>query len=155
MSRKSATRKIKVYLAKGKKGYVSEETFTKEKGKDELLHQWKVLVAKSSSGGDEMPHLVISDPIVSEPESVTAHTHYVIEGVNDKEKAENLASYLKTRFARFMVFLLRSNQNMRVDMYQFVPRLDFTRLWTDKDLFDKYGMDKDDVDYIKMLIKER
>ena len=44
---------------------------------------------------------------------------------------------------------------MRVDMYQFVPRLDFTRLWTDKDLFDKYGMDKDDVDYIKMLIKER
>lgn len=153
--RKSAKRKIKVYLTKGEKGYVSEDIFTKEKGKDELLHQWKVLVAKSSSGGDEMPHLVISDPIVSEPESVTAHTHYVIEGVNDKEKAENLASYLKTRFARFMVFLLRSNQNMRVDMYQFVPRLDFTKLWTDKDLFDKYGLDNDDVDYIKMLIKDR
>ncbi len=153
--RKSTIRTVKVYLAKGKKGYVSEEKFTKEKGKDELLHQWKVLVAKSSSGGDKMPHLVISDPIVSEPESVTAHTHYVIEGVNDKTKAENLAKYLKTRFARFMVFLLRSNQNMRVDMYQFVPRLDFAKSWTDNELFDKYGLDTDDIEYIKMLIKER
>lgn len=151
--RRSAKQTIKVYLAKGKKGYVSEDTFTKEKGEEGLLNKWKVLVAKSSSGGDQIPHLVISDPIVSEPLSVTAHTHYIIEGVANKLEAENLADYLKTRFARFMIFLLRSNQNMRVDMYQFVPRLDFTKKWTDEMLYEKYGLDESDILYIKNMIK--
>lgn len=151
--RKSVNQTIKVYLAKGKKGFVSEDAFTKEKGKEELLNKWKVLVAKSSSGGDQIPHLVISDPVVSEPMSVTAHTHYVIEGVDNKQEAENLADYLKTRFARFMIFLLRSNQNMRVDMYQFVPRLDFTKKWTDEMLYARYGLDEDGIQYIKNLIR--
>ncbi|MGM9705286.1 MAG: DEAD/DEAH box helicase family protein, partial [Prevotella sp.] len=113
-TRKSKNCPIKVYLANGKTGYVSENAFVKEKGKDELLNKWKVLVAKSSSGTDKLPHMVISDPVVSEPKSVTAHTHYVIEGVSSQVEADNLADYLKTRFARFMMLLLRSNQNMRV-----------------------------------------
>ena len=151
--RKSEKRKIKVYLAKGKKGYISENFFTKQKGNDGLLNKWKVLIAKSSSGADKLPHLVISDPVVSEPMSITAHTHFVIEGVNNKEEAENLADYMKTRFARFMIFLLRSNQNMRVDMYQFVPRLDFTKKWTDNMLYERYGLDDDDIQYIEYMIK--
>ena len=151
--RKSEKRKIKVYLAKGKKGYISEIFFTKQKGNDGLLNKWKVLIAKSSSGADKLPHLVISDPVVSEPMSITAHTHFVIEGVNNKEEAENLADYMKTRFARFMIFLLRSNQNMRVDMYQFVPRLDFTKKWTDNMLYERYGLDDDDIQYIEYMIK--
>ena len=153
--RKSKDRTVKVYLAKGRKGYASESCFKKEKGAGGLLGRWKVLVAKSSSGADEIPHNVISDPIVSEPNSVTAHTHYVIDGVNSKDEAKNLALYMKTRFVRFLIFLLRNNQNMRVDMYQFVPRLDFSKKWTDTMLFKKYGLDKEEIEYIKMLVKQR
>ena len=153
--RKSANRTIKVYLSKGRNGYVSEDTFTKEKGENGLLNKWKVLVAKASSGTDKLPHMVISDPVVSEPKSVTAHTHYAIEGVKDRVEANNLADYLRTRFARFMIFLLRSNQNMRVDMYQFVPRLDFTQKWTDDMLYERYGLDDNDTSYIRTIIKEK
>ena len=150
---KSTSRKTKVYLNKGNIGYALGKDFTKEK--NGLLKQWKVLVAKSSSGGDELPHLVISNPIVSEPGSATAHTHYVIEGVKSKAEAVNLAEYMKTKFFRFMVNLLRSNQNMRVDMYQFAPRLDFSRQWTDAQLFERYHLDEEDVEFINMIIKER
>lgn len=153
--KKTKKRNIKVYLASGKSGYVSIDDFTKEKGKDELLNKWKVLVAKSSSGGDEIPHLVISEPIVSEPNSVTAHTHYAIADVACKEEAQNLASYMKTKFFRFMVFLLRSNQNMRVDMYQFAPWLDFTHVWTDEMLFKRYHLTDDEIDFINFVIKAR
>ena len=152
-TQKSNLRKTKVYLSKGKIGYALDSDFTKEK--DGLLNQWKVLVAKSSSGNDDLPHLVISDPIVSEPGSVTANTHYVITGVNNEMEAQNLANYMKTRFFRFMVNLLRSNQNMRVDMYQFAPRLDFTRSWDDEQLYERYHLNQEDIEFINMIIKER
>lgn len=151
--KKTLCRKYKVYLADGKIGYASNKEFTKEK--KGLLKQWKVLIAKSSSGGDEIPHLVISSPIVSEPGSLTAHTHYVISGLKSKKEAVNLAEYMRTKFFRFMVNLLRSNQNMRPDMYQFAPRLDFSKQWTDKDLAKLYELDKDDVDFINMIVKDR
>lgn len=150
--KKSKSRKTLVYLAKGKTGYATDSEFTKEH--EGLLKQWKVLVAKSSSGGDELPHLVISEPIVSAPGTATANTHYVIEGVNSEKQAKNLASYMRTKFFRFMVNLLRSNQNMRVDMYQFAPRLDFSRSWSDDELYARYNLDDGDVEFINLIIKD-
>ena len=151
--KKNRQRCVKVHLAKGKVGYAKLSEFSKEK--EGLLKDWKVLVAKSSSGGDTLPHLVISDPIVAGPNTATANTHYAIKGVNSEQEATNLANYLKTRFCRFMINLLRSNQNMRIDMYQFAPRLDFSRSWTDSELYERYDLDDDDQEFIKLIIKER
>ena len=113
-----------------------------------------MLIAKSSSGTDSLPHLVISDPIVSEPGSVTANTHYIIEGVPTEREARNLAAYMCTKFFRFMVNLLRSNQNMRPDMYQFAPRLDFTRSWTDDQLYARYNLSPRERDYIGLVVRD-
>ena len=153
-SRKTARSNTKVYLAKGKVGYANDKQYRHTPEKDALKDRLKVMVAKSSSGGDDLPHLVISEPIVSEPGSVTANTHYIIDGVPTKTEATNLAAYMRTRFFRFMVNLLRSNQNMRVDMYQFAPRLDFTRSWTDRVLYDRYKLTPEERDFISQVIKD-
>jgi site-specific DNA-methyltransferase (adenine-specific) len=153
-SRKTARSNTKVYLAKGKVGYAKDEQYSHTPEKDALRDRWKVMVAKSSSGGDDLPHLVISEPIVSEPGSVTANTHYIIDGVPTETEARNLAAYMRTRFFRFMVNLLRSNQNMRVDMYQFVPRLDFTRNWTDGDLYDRYELSPEEREFISLVVRD-
>lgn len=148
----SSPNDVKVYLAKGKVGY--------DKGvktnPDGLLSKWKVLVAKASSGDDSLPHLVISKPVVSEPGSVTANTHYVVlpAAKPTQREAKNLADYMCTRFMRFMVMLLRSNQNMRVDMYQFAPRLDFKHRWTDAKLYTIYGITPDERNFIESIIKD-
>lgn len=152
--RKTSTARIKVYLAKGNIGY----TRNVKENPDDLLGKWKVLVAKASSGGDTLPHLVISEPIVAEPNSVTANSHYAIlpcSGTTTKKQAENLKGYLLTRFCRFMVMLLRSNQNMRVDMYQFAPRLDFNRAWTDDQLYARYNIAPEEQEFIEQVVKER
>lgn len=49
---------------------------------------------------------------------------------------------------------LRSNQNMRVDMYQFVPRLDFTRNWTDGDLYDRYELSPEEQEFISLVVRD-
>ena len=144
----------KVYLAKGKVGYAKDSQYSHTPELNTLKNSWKVLIAKSSSGTDSLPHLVISDPIVSEPGSVTANTHYIIEGVPTEIEAKNLAAYMRTKFFRFMVNLLRSNQNMRPDMYQFAPRLDFTHSWTDKQLYDRYDLTPRERDFIDLVIRD-
>ena len=144
----------KVYLAKGKVGYAKDSQYSHTPELDALKNSWKVLIAKSSSGTDSLPHLVISDPIVSEPGSVTANTHYIIEGVPTEREARNLAAYMRTKFFRFMVNLLRSNQNMRPDMYQFAPRLDFTRNWTDDQLYARYNLSPRERDYIGLVVRD-
>lgn len=153
--RKTRKCNTKVYLAKGKVGYASDSQYSHTEELEALKNSWKVLIAKSSSGTDCLPHLVISDPIVSEPGSVTANTHYIIEGVPTEQEALNLAAYMQTKFFRFMVNLLRSNQNMRPDMYQFAPRLDFTHRWTDLQLFDRYGLTPEEREFIKQVIREK
>ena len=143
-----------MYLAKGKVGYAKDEQYSHTPDREALKNKWKVLVAKSSSGTDNLPHLVISEPIVSEPGSVTANSHYIIDGVPSKIEATNLAAYMRTRFFRFMVNLLRSNQNMRVDMYQFAPRLDFTRRWTDDQLYERYDLSDPERDFISQVVRD-
>ena len=135
-------------------GYARDSQYSHTAELDALKNSWKVLIAKSSSGTDSLPHLVISDPIVSEPGSGTANTHYIIEGVPTESEAQNLASYMRTKFFRFMVNLLRSNQNMRPDMYQFAPRLDFTRSWTDNQLYDRYNLSQRERDFIDLVIRD-
>lgn len=151
--RRSKKNTIKVYLAKQKVGYAA----TVARNPDGLLDRWKVLVAKASSGGDTLPHRVISAPIVSEPGSATANTHYVIlpgKGETTELQAQNLVAYMRTRFFRFMVMLLRSNQNMRVDMYRYAPRLDFNRAWTDGQLYERYAIDAEEQKYIEDIVQE-
>ena len=153
-TRKTTRSNTKVYLAKGKVGYAKDEQYSHTPDREALKNKWKVLVAKSSSGTDNLPHLVISEPIVSEPGSVTANSHYIIDGVPSKIEATNLAAYMRTRFFRFMVNLLRSNQNMRVDMYQFAPRLDFTRRWTDDQLYERYDLSDPARDFICQVVRD-
>ena len=42
---------------------------------------------------------------------------------------------------------------MTKDVYKFVPLQDFSRPWTDADLYAKYNLTNDEIAYIEQLIK--
>ena len=67
--------------------------------------------------------------------------------------AENLASYLHTRFARFMHSLAKASQHATAKTFCFVPVQDFSRSWTDKDLYLKYGLSDEEIKFIESTIK--
>ena len=41
-----------------------------------------------------------------------------------------------------------------MDMYQFAPRLDFTRSWTDRDLYDRYNLSQEECDFISQVVRD-
>ena len=48
---------------------------------------------------------------------------------------------------------IRKNKNMTHDTYLYAPIQDFSRVWTDEELYQKYELDKKEIDYIESMIR--
>lgn len=140
---------VKLYRF-GENGYVAKKIIVKN---ENLIDRYKVLVSKASPGGDEYPHSIVSQPIVSEPNSVCTETYLVIKDVDSRIEAENLVSYIKTRFFRFMMSLVKNTQNISKASYTFVPLQDFSHPWTDEMLYRKYNLSSDEIAFIESMIR--
>ena len=70
-----------------------------------------------------------------------------------KEQAENVLSYIKTKFFRFLVLLKKNTQHASRAVYSFVPLQDFSKPWTDEELYAKYGLTEEEIAFIESMIK--
>lgn len=121
----------------------------------EWVDQWKVLLVKAhgTSGRDDFT--ILGEPVVAGPGTACTETYLVI-GVSPSEtEIRNLAAYMRTRFVRFLVSLRKITQNITRDSYRFVPVLPMDRLWTDEDLYERYGLSEEQVAFIESLVAER
>lgn len=62
-------------------------------------------------------------------------------------------SYIATKFFRFLVLLKKNSQNAAKGVYQLVPQQDFSRPWTDADLYARYNLTGDEIAFIESMIK--
>ena len=71
----------------------------------------------------------------------------------NEDEANNIAAYMKTKFFRFMVMMLKNTQHALKKVYQLVPQQDFSKPWTDEELYEKYGLTDEEIDFIESMIK--
>ncbi|OBK17865.1 Eco57I restriction-modification methylase domain-containing protein [Mycobacterium asiaticum] len=119
------------------------------------IDQWKVLLVKAhgTSGRDDVT--ILGEPVVAAPGTACTETYLVIGVCKSETEARNLAAYMRTRFVRFLVSLRKITQNITRDSYRFVPVLPMDRVWTDEDLYERYGIKADEIQFIESLIAER
>jgi len=123
----------------------------------EWIDQWKVLIPKAgpgNSGGHVIPDMVLGRPQVAEPGSCCTETFIVLGPVSSKEEAESLASYMATRFFRFLVSLRKVSQDAPKATYLWVPQQSWDRTWTDAGLYEKYGIAPDEQSFIAEMVRE-
>jgi hypothetical protein len=68
---------------------------------------------------------------------------------NTQQEADNFLSYLKTDFARFGLAIYKNTQNLGPTDMACIPWLDFTRSWSDKQLYDMFGITSKEQVFIK------
>ena len=112
------------------------------------------LPAAGGSGNDDQ---VLGRPFYGEPESVCSQTYLVI-GYDitrplNKRQCGNIMTYIRTRFFRYLVSIKKKTQNGPRGVYQFVPMQDFSKPWTDAELYAKYKLTKDEIAFIESMIK--
>ena len=140
---------IKIYRF-GENGFIDDSKIIKN---HHLVKKYKVLVSKASPGGDEYPHKVFSEPIISEPNSICTETYLIVDVLENKEQCENLILYMKTKFFRFLVSMVKNTQNISQSSFSLVPVLDMKQKWNDDILFQKYNITKEESEFIDTLIK--
>jgi site-specific DNA-methyltransferase (adenine-specific) len=131
-------------------GFIDKNTIEKN---TKWISQYKVLVPYSSPGSDVFPHLILSNPIISEPNSCCTETYLVVGPFKDEKTCKNVANYMRSKFLRFLVLLLKPTQHVTQKTYDLVPIQDFDKEWTDEMLFKKYGISEEEIEFIDSLIK--
>ncbi len=139
-------------------GYLPREEITKNLY---WVGQHKVLLPKASSGDTaqdsdgNIVDVVLGEPIALAPGSACTLTYLIAGMFPTASEAENYAHYLATKFVRFLVLQRKSTQDVRPDVFRFVPQLDMTRRWTDEDLYAHFGLTAEEIDDIEASIKPR
>ena len=129
-------------------GYVDRRSI--RKGID-LIDKHKVLVAKAWGTGNIQTDWI--NPFIVETPSVCTETYLVIGPFNSKEEAKNAISYTQTKFFHIMISVMKITQNTMQKAYSCVPLQDFSKPWTDKELYQKYKLSQEEVDFIESMIK--
>jgi site-specific DNA-methyltransferase (adenine-specific) len=140
---------IKIYANK-EFGYVSRMKIIQN-------YQWvklyKVYISEAYGAGEDFPHQIINKPFVGMPETCCTETYLVIGPFLKEVQALNAITYIKTKFFRFLVLLRKNTQHATSKVYSFVPLQDFSKPWTDEELYKKYGLTEDEIAFIESMIR--
>lgn len=124
-------------------------------------YKYKVILPKSNGSGAIGE--VLSTPIIGEP--IIGYTQSFISiGCFETEKeASATLKYVKSKFMRTMLGVLKVTQDNNTDVWKFVPLQDFTSTsdidWSqsiadiDRQLYAKYGLSDDEISFIEKMIK--
>jgi site-specific DNA-methyltransferase (adenine-specific) len=124
-------------------------------GKD-IIDSWKVLISLGyGEGGEtrEYPRMIIGRPIIAAPPSACTMTYLVAGAFKTETEAANFASYLRTRFLRFLVGLRKNTQHVTKNRFAFAPILPMNESWTDEKLYAHFGLTKDEIAFIESMVR--
>lgn len=120
----------------------------------EWVDKWKVLMSRVQGTSAAVERIFLGKPIVAGPSEACTET-YLVAGLFESEaEAKRYASYLRTRFVRFLVSLRKSTQDAAKGVYTFVPDLPLDEEWTDKKLYKRYGFAAEEISFIESQIGE-
>lgn len=130
--------------------------------KSPCLNKYKVFIAEAYGCGaiGEVP----STPVLSTPGQLCTETFLEIGPFEVPAEADNVIKYIKTKFFRTLVGIQKQTQHTTQKAYRFVPLQNFTEnsdiKWNepidsiDKQLFIKYKLSKEEIDFIEKNIQE-
>lgn len=123
---------------------------------------FKVLLSKASGAGafgEKLASLAIASKQVGHTQSFVSMGNF-----NTEAEADALVKYLKTKFARALLGILKVTQDMTPRVWGLVPQQDFTPGsdidWSqsvadiDRQLYAKYGLDDTEIEFIESHVKE-
>ena len=145
---------IKLYTKKEKcgYGYVEKEQITKNV---QTLSLWKVVTSRSTSVPEEDNGQVLrmSQTFIVEPNAIVTESYVLIDVFKHEETAINCYSYIKTRFFRFLCQPTIVSPDISQRTFELVPIQDFSKSWSDEELYAKYGLTEEEITFIESMIR--
>jgi len=126
------------------------------------LDYFKVFIPKASGIGEFGEALGPS--FVASPGMGHTETFFSVGRFDNSVEAENLLKYLKSKFSRALLSLLKKTQNITPGNFDYIPLQNFTSSsdinWNkdisdiDKQLYEKYNFSAEEIQFIEKNVKE-
>lgn len=144
----------KLYSSKGE-GYISEREVLSNL---DIANRYKVMITRVMKEHAGEPDKngqfgVLATIRVLKSNEVCTDTYITAGKFRTRKEGENLAAYLRLKFVRFLLILAAASINLSKETYKFVPKQDFSKTWTDAELYKKYKLTKEEIDFIESMIK--
>ncbi|MCP9317914.1 Eco57I restriction-modification methylase domain-containing protein [Lactobacillus helveticus] len=130
------------------------------------LHNYKIFVPKSNGSGalgEVLSTPLIGEPLIGEPLIGHTQTFISIGNFKNKEEANSLLKYIKTKFARVMLGTLKVTQHNPKNTWHNVPMQNFSNNsdidWSksiseiDQQLDEKYSLSNDEINFIETKVQ--
>lgn len=139
------------YLLSNKRvtGYLDRTKIRKNAG---AIDDVKVFIPKAYGASESFPHQILGTPELAPAGSVCSQT-YLYASFKSELEAKNFVTYYKTKFFRALVCARKITQDAYASTYRFVPLQDFSKSWTDAELYEKYHLDDEEIQFIEATIK--
>lgn len=138
--------------------------YIKRKYLEDTLNLGKYKVLMPAANGSGALGEVLSTPLIGEPLIGGTETFISIGAFETLYEAEALLKYVKTKFARALLGVLKITQHVTPEKWKYVPLQDFTEGsdidWSksiheiDLQLYRKYGLDEKEIEFIESHVKE-
>lgn len=129
---------------------------------NDYLNTFNVIIPEANGSGALGE--VVSTPLVGTPLVGTTDTFISIGKFDNINEAENLLKYVKTKFMRTMLGILKRTQHNSKNVWKYVPIQNFTNNsdidWDksiseiDQQLFKKYNFNSKEIEFIESHVKE-
>ena len=126
------------------------------------LDSYKLFLPKASGTG--VFGEAITSPVIGDKAVGNTETFISIGNFEDKSQANNCKLYVCSRFARTLLNVLKTTQDITPQKWTYVPIQDFTTSsdidWSksiaeiDEQLFDKYDLNEQERNFIRTKVKE-
>jgi site-specific DNA-methyltransferase (adenine-specific) len=129
------------------KGWIRKKEINKNL---DLVNKHKLFLPRSVGSADSKSDRL--KPIYGGPNTVCSGTYIVAGPFTSKKYAENIISYINTKFFHFLLSLMKITQDTAKSVYQYIPMQDFSEEWNDTKLFNKYNFSKEEIEYINEMV---
>lgn len=145
--------------------YVSKEEIN---SMNPYLNTYKVMISKVTSEHAGEPDKngmfkILSRTELLNPSEVCTDSYLVVGSYDKRDDAIALLKYLKSKFTRFLLLQAVTSINLSKDKFDFIPIQEYSNRsdidWSkplseiDKQLYNKYGLSKDETNFIEKMIK--
>lgn len=138
--------------------------YIKKEYVEKTLNMEKYKVLMPAANGSGAIGEVLSAPLIGEPFVGATESFISIGSLETLDEAEALLKYIKSKFARVLLGILKITQHVTPEKWKYVPLQNFTLEsdidWSvsiaeiDKQLYKKYNLTQEEIDFIESHVKE-
>ena len=144
---------VKIFGVKGVKGgakriigHISPSIVTNNLNS---INKYKLFFTTSySTDATEPPEIIIG-----KPNEVCTETFLLIGPFVSELLQRNCLSYMKTNFFKILLYFGKGTMQVTKSVFGLIPLQDFSESWTDEKLYKKYGLTKEEIDFIERMIR--